>query len=96
MHINSNLAVALSKKILVWIKYFRPCKNGYFLNNRHLQLSVAEMTQYLCNIKMCFTNCLTKKYCVPFFAYVLRGKIVLKYLNRPASFNSLNLTQYIR
>ena len=50
MHRNSNLAVALSKKIMVWIKYFRPCKNGYFLNNRHLQLSVAEMTQYLCNI----------------------------------------------
>ena len=31
-----------------------------YLNN--LEISSAEMTQYLCNIKMSSTNCLTKKY----------------------------------
>lgn len=65
-----------------------------YLSN--LQISEAEMTQYLCNIKMSATNTLTKKYRVPYFPYVLKDKIVLKYLNRPASFRSLNLTQYIR
>ena len=63
---------------------------------RNLQISEAEMTQYLCNIKMANTNCLTKKYRVPFFSYVLHDKTVIKYLNRPIRFKSLNLTQYIR
>ena len=44
------------------------------------------MTQYLCNIKMSGTNCITKKYRVPFFNYVLTNKIVLKYMDRPAQF----------
>ena len=63
---------------------------------RNLQISEAEMTQYLCNIKMSATNTLTKKYRVPYFPYMLKDKTVQKYLNRPASFRSLNLTQYIR
>ena len=62
---------------------------------QNLQISEAEMIQYLCNIKMSATNTLTKKYRVPYFT-VLKDKIVQKYLNRPASFRSLNLTQYIR
>ena len=45
-----------------------------------------KMTQYLCNIKMSGTNCITKKYRVPFFNYVLTNKIVLKYMDRPAQF----------
>ena len=65
-----------------------------YLNN--LEISSAEMTQYLCNIKMSSTNCLTKKYRVPFFNYVLKDKIVMKYINRPARFRSLTLTQYKR
>ena len=63
---------------------------------RNLQISEAEMTQYLCNIRMANTNCLTKKYRVPFFCYVLHDKTVIKYLNRSIRFKSLNLTQYIR
>ena len=63
---------------------------------RNLQISEAEMTQYLCNVKMANTNCLTKKYRVPFFCYALHDKTVIKYLNRPIRFKSLNLTQYIR
>ena len=45
---------------------------------------------------MANTNCLTKKYRVPFFCYVLYDKTVMKYLDRPVRFKSLNLTQYIR
>ena len=63
---------------------------------RNLQISEAEMTQYLCNIKMATANALTKKYNVPFFSYVLQDKTVNKYLNRAARFKSLTLTQYIR
>ena len=73
--------------------------SGYTIGTqylRNLQISEAEMTQYLCNIKMSATNTLTKKYRVPYFPYVLKDKIVVKYLNRPASFRTLNLTQYIR
>ena len=65
-----------------------------YLNN--LEISSAEMTQYLCNIKMSSTKCLTKKYRVPIFNYVLKDKIVMKYINRPARFQSLTLTQYMR
>ena len=54
------------------------------------------MTQYLCNIKMSATNCITKKYRVPFFNYVLNDKIVHKYMDRPARFKSLTLTEYCR
>ena len=63
---------------------------------RNLQISEAEITQYLCNIKKSATNTLTRKYRLPYFPYVLKDKIVLKYLNRPASFRSLNSIQYIR
>ena len=65
-----------------------------YLNN--LQISSAEMTQYLCNIKMSHTSCITKKYRVPFFNYVLTDKIVMKYMNRPVTFKSLTLTGYLR
>ena len=54
------------------------------------------MTQYLCNIKMSGTNCISKKYRVPFFNYVLKDKTVLKYMDRPAKFKSLTLTEYSR
>ena len=63
---------------------------------RNLQISEAEMTQYLCNIKMATTSALTKKYNVPIFSYVLQDKTVNKYLNRATTFKSLTLTQYIR
>lgn len=55
--------------------------SGYTIRTqylRNLQISEAEMTQYLCNIKISSTNCLTKKYRVLYFPYVLRDKIVLK------------------
>ena len=54
------------------------------------------MTQCLCNIKMSGTNCITKKYRVPFFYYVLKDKTVLKYMDRPARCKSLTLTEYSR
>ena len=54
------------------------------------------MTQYLCNIKISSTNCLTKKYKVPFFTTVLKDKIVIKYMDRPQTFESLTLAQYAR
>ena len=65
-----------------------------YLNN--LQISLAEMTQYLCNMKMSRTNCITKKYRVPFFNYALTDKIVMKCMNRPVTFKSLTLTEYSR
>ena len=65
-----------------------------YLNN--LQISSAEMTQYLCNIKMSRISCITKKYRVPFFNYALTDKIVIKYMNRPVTFKSLTLTGYLR
>ena len=40
------------------------------------------MTQYLANIKLSNTNCLTKKYRVPFFEYVLKDQTVVKYMAR--------------
>ena len=43
-----------------------------YLNN--LEISSAEMTQYLCSIKMSSRKCLTKKYRVPFFNHVLKDK----------------------
>ena len=54
------------------------------------------MTQYMCNMKMASTNCLTKKYRVPFFTNVLRDKIVAKYINRPQICDSLTLMQFLR
>lgn len=42
------------------------------------------------------TNCISKKYRVPFFNYVLKDKTVLKYMDRPAKFKSLTLTEYSR
>ena len=73
--------------------------SGYTVGTQYLQnlsISSAEMTQYLCNIKMSATNCITKKYRVPFFNYVLNDKIVHKYMDRPARFKSLTLTEYYR
>ena len=65
-----------------------------YLNN--LEISEAEMTQYLCNIKMSSINCNSKKYRAPYSSYVLEDKVVQKYMNRPNTFSSLNLTQCIR
>ena len=65
-----------------------------YLNN--LEISEAEMTQYLCNIKMLSINCSSKKYCAPCFSFVLEDKVVHKYMNRENTFSSLNLIQYIR
>ena len=52
------------------------------------------MTQYLCNIKIAGTNCLTKKYRVPFFATALKDKVVAKYMDRLQGCESLTLVQY--
>ena len=54
------------------------------------------MTQYLCNIKIASTNCLTKKYRVPFFMTVIKDKIVSKYIDRSRRFEFLTLAQYGR
>ena len=73
--------------------------SGYTVGTQYLKnlrISSAEMTQYLCNIKMSATNCTTKKYRVPFFNSVLNDKIVHKYMDRPARFKSLTLTEYYR
>ena len=73
--------------------------SGYTVGTQYLQnlaISEAEMTQYLCNIKMSSINCNMKKYCIPCFSYVLQDKIVHKYMARPNSFSSLTLTQYIK
>ena len=73
--------------------------SGYTVASRYLknlEISSAEMTQYMCNLKMAATNCLTKKYRVPFFNNVLRDKIVGKYMNRPQRCDSLTLAQYTR
>ena len=72
--------------------------SSYTVGTQYLQnlaSSEAEMTQYLCNIKMSSINCNTKKYRVPYFSYVLQDKVVHKYMARPNSFSSMNLTQYI-
>ena len=63
---------------------------------KNLQISSAEMTQYICNIRMAGMNCLTKKYRVPFFNTVLTNKMVLKYMDRPQRFESITLVQYGR
>ena len=73
--------------------------SGYTVGTQHLQnlsISSAEMTQYLCNIKIFGTNCIIKKYRVPFFNNVLKDKIVLNYMDRPARFKTLILTEYSR
>ena len=73
--------------------------SGYTVASRYLknlQISSAEMTQYMSNLKMAGTNCLTKKYRVPFFNNVLKDKIVGKYMNRSQRCDSLTLTQYTR
>ena len=54
-----------------------------------LPISAAEMTQYLSSIRMCDINCLTKKFCVPYF-YVLQDKVVIKYLHRSNRFHEKN------
>lgn len=66
--------------------------SGYTVASRYLenlQISSARMKQYMWNIKMAGTNCLTEKYRVPFFATALRDKIVRKYMNRPQRCESL-------
>ena len=63
---------------------------------KNLSISSAEMTQYLCNIKIFGTNCIIKKYRVPFFNNVLKDKIVLNYMDRPARIKTLTLTEYSR
>ena len=58
-------------------------------------ISAAEMTQYLSNIRMSGTNCITKNYRVPYFSYVLEDRVVIKYLHRSNRFHDKTLTQYI-
>ena len=48
---------------------------------QNLEISSAEMTQHLSNIKLSGTNCITKKCRVPFFNHVLRDATVIKYMN---------------
>lgn len=64
------------------------------MNN--LSISAAEMTQYLSGIRMSETNALTKKYRVPYFNYVLKDKIFIKYLYQSERFKEKSLTQYIK
>ena len=49
------------------------------------------MTQYLANIKLGNTNCLTKKYRVP-FEYVLKDQTVVKYMARSTRYKDYTLT----
>ena len=63
------------------------------MNN--LSISAPEMTQHLSGIRMSETNALTKKYHVPHFNFVLKDKIVIKYLHWSERFNEKSLTQYI-
>ena len=65
-----------------------------YLNN--VNISAAEMTQYLANIKLRNTNCLTKKYRVPFFEFALKDQTVIKYMARSTRYKDLTLTTYIR
>ena len=76
-----------------------PNMSGYtvgtlYMNN--LSTSAAEMTEYLSNIRISGINALTKKYCIPYFNYVLKDKIAIKYLHRSERFKEKSLTQYIR
>ena len=85
--------------LLFLIEIDMPNMSGYtvgtlYMNN--LSISAAEMTQYLSSIRMSGTNALTKKYRVPYFNYVLKDKIVIKYLHRSERFKEKSLTQYIR
>ena len=70
--------------------------NNLSISAVDLSISAAEMTQYLANIRMSDTNCLTKNYHVPYFSNVLEDKVVIKYLHRPDRFHDKNLTQHIR
>lgn len=77
------------------------CQNvsGYtfgILCMNNLSISAAEMTQYLSGIRMSETNALTKKYRVPYFNYVLKDKIFIKYLHQSERFKEKSLTQYIK
>ena len=65
-----------------------------YLNN--VNISAAEMTQYLAKIKLSNTNCLTKKYRVPFFEHVLKDQMVVKYMSRSIRYKEYSLTEYIR
>ena len=71
--------------------------NNLSISAVDLSISAAEMTQYLVNIRMSDTNCLTKKnYHVSYFSNVLEDKVVIKYLHGPDRFHDKNLTQHIR
>ena len=63
---------------------------------KNLQISAAEKTQYLANVKLSNTNCFTKKYRVPFFEYVLRDQTVMKYIAQSNRYKDYTLMQYIR
>ena len=68
---------------------------GYTVASRYLknlEILSAEMTQYMFNIKLAATNCLTKKYRVPFFNTILKDKIVQKYMDRPQRCNPTNIS----
>ena len=60
------------------------------MNN--LSISAAEMTQYLSNIRMSGTNCITKNYRVPYFSYMLEDRVAIKYLYRSNRFHDKTLT----
>ena len=64
-----------------------------YMNN--LWISAAEMTQYLSSIRMSGTNALTKKYCVPYLNYILKDKIVIKYLHCSERFKEKSLNRLI-
>ena len=73
--------------------------SGYTVATQYLQnleISSAEMTQYLSNIKLSGSNCITKKYRVPYFNHALRDATLIKYMDRPERFKDLSFIQYIR
>ena len=84
--------------MLLFLQIFHDI-SGYTVACRYLkklQISSAEMTEYMCNIKIAGTNCLTKKYRVHIFANVRADKMVAKYITRPERFESLTLIQYAK
>ena len=54
------------------------------------------MTEYLSYIKLSGSNCITKKYRVPFFNHALWDATLIKYMDRLERFKDLTFIQYIQ
>ena len=53
-------------------------------------------TEYLSNIKLSGSNCITKKYRVPYFNHALWDATLIKYMDRLERFKDLTFIQYIQ